>query len=196
MTRSIGSDQCNIYTYVNNIYLYIYTCYIYTCVYTYLFVCACVCVCALVCVCVCVCTLGRWWFGGIIFFTLTFCVAKCVLCPGRESFCRDFLFFKIFFFPRFPLKIESDVCLVFFLLFYFLSLCSSLCLSHFRMHPPLKCIYALSCTRSVSLLLAVCFDQLSAVEANVIHTLSLSLCLSLSHTHTHTCVAAAIRAYT
>ena len=30
----------------------------------------------------------KWWFGGIIFFTVTFCVAKCLLCPGRNHVQR------------------------------------------------------------------------------------------------------------
>ena len=25
----------------------------------------------------------KWWFGGVIFFALFFCVAKCLLCPRR-----------------------------------------------------------------------------------------------------------------
>jgi hypothetical protein len=28
----------------------------------------------------------KWWFGGIIFFAVTFCVAKCML--GRGIFYR------------------------------------------------------------------------------------------------------------
>jgi hypothetical protein len=30
----------------------------------------------------------KWWFGGIIFFAVTFCVAKCLLSPARGVFNR------------------------------------------------------------------------------------------------------------